>query len=88
MLTVEQFDAYIVKLQKHNWYYDFSDDNNVWKRGKEVRKELLDDAAQHKILQQAFIAWEKFVFTSGARSKALLELENAISKLRGEITNV
>lgn len=86
MLTVEQFDNYLNKLALHDWFYDFSDDNRVWRSGKDARQSLMEEASKHTILAQAFTAWGNFIFTKEERSKALLTKENVLSQLRREIT--
>lgn len=85
MLTLEQFDNYLNKLALHDWFYDFSDDNNVWKSGKAARQSLMEEAAKHTILAQAYTAWGNYVYVRENREKALLTKESVISQLRKEI---
>lgn len=33
-------DEYTQALQKHDWYFEYSDDHNVWKKGNEAAKKL------------------------------------------------
>lgn len=38
--AVAEMDAYINLLRSHDWFYDYSDDHSVWKRGREQRNKL------------------------------------------------
>jgi len=29
-------------MQKHDWYYEMSDDHNVWRRGESSRRKLME----------------------------------------------
>lgn len=86
MLTVEQFDNYLNKLALHDWFYDYSDDNRVWRAGKDARQSLMEQAAKETILAQAFTAWGNCVFTKDDRIKALHTRDRVLSQLRREIT--
>jgi hypothetical protein len=33
-------EKYIELLKNHDWYYEMSDDHNVWKRGLENEREI------------------------------------------------
>lgn len=44
-------------LQTHDWFFDYSDDHRVWKRGVEERKEIKKEAARigrPELVRQAF----------------------------------
>jgi hypothetical protein len=45
------------KLNKFNWYYDFSDDSKIWDRGKLTHREL---AAIAKISPEHQTLYNKF----------------------------
>lgn len=38
-MTPEQ-ENYIKLLKSHDWYYDYSDDHSVWRRGSEAHSRL------------------------------------------------
>lgn len=40
-------DEYVTALQRHDWHYDYSDDHNVWRKGREERLRLEDARRQH-----------------------------------------
>ena len=42
-----------IELNKHDWYYDFSDDHSVWQRGQKRKDELVamsQESPQNKAL--------------------------------------
>lgn len=43
-------DLYRSALRTHDWYYNFSDDHNVWRRGQQQRIDI--DRMQKKVDQQ------------------------------------
>lgn len=45
------------KLQHHDWYYNYSDDASVWRKGFEADKEL--QAAQ-KSLDPDYKIWNEY----------------------------
>ena len=34
------WEDYMDKLRKHDWYYEYSDDHGVWRRGSDERDQL------------------------------------------------
>ena len=42
MESVQEMDQieYFKKLQSHDWYYDYSDDNRVWEKGRRESQRL------------------------------------------------
>lgn len=47
------------QLSKHDWYWDFSDDHRVWRRGSDEQGRLENiggQSAAHKILYDGFVA--------------------------------
>lgn len=43
-MTIEEYYAL---LEKHDWYYEMSDDHRVWKAGVAARDNLVAIAAEH-----------------------------------------
>lgn len=39
------------RLQNHDWFYNMSDDQSVWRRGEAAEAELLREIAKHEELQ-------------------------------------
>jgi len=44
MITLKEFDDYVSKLVKHDWYYSYSDDSRVYRNGKEDATRLEEQA--------------------------------------------
>ena len=48
------------KCAHHDWYYSYSDDHSVWKRGQAVGKELeiiATTSPEHKEIYDAWLAY-------------------------------
>ena len=59
-VSSENIGEYFNRLSNHDWYYDYSDDHSVWKRGNEYRDRLLNTAAEHptyKKMYNEFVNW-------------------------------
>ena len=39
-VSSENISEYFRELQRHDWYYEYSDDHSVWKRGSDERTRL------------------------------------------------
>ena len=60
LVSSENIREYFNRLRNHDWYYDYSDDHSVWKRGNESRDRLLNTAAentQYKEMYNEFVKW-------------------------------
>lgn len=58
-----ELGEYYDELEKHDWFYDYSDDHSVWRRGQAARNKLSSIASQspeHKALWDGF---NKHVFS-------------------------
>jgi len=53
-------------LCRHDWYFQFSDDFSVWKRGAEIEKAVLEMAKQTEIHQQLYDTFHTYNFSGGA----------------------
>jgi 6-phosphogluconate dehydrogenase (decarboxylating) len=59
-VSSENIGEYFNRLSNHDWYYDYSDDHSVWKRGSANRDRLLNTAAEHpnyKKMYNEFVNW-------------------------------
>ena len=59
-VSSENIGEYFNRLSNHDWYYDYSDDHSVWKRGSANRDRLLNTAAEHptyKEMYNEFVNW-------------------------------
>jgi hypothetical protein len=59
MMTTEEYQA---KLKAHDWYYDYSDDHSVWRRGKAERQELWELANESDEFMQMFCEYRDKMF--------------------------
>lgn len=50
-------EDYIEKLKSHDWFYEYSDDYSVWKRGCTQRGEILD---MQQDLDLNYEIWNKY----------------------------
>jgi len=53
-------------LSIFDWYFQFSDDFSVWKRGAEIEKAVLEMAKQTEIHQQLYDTFHIHSFSGGA----------------------
>ena len=82
MPTLEQLNAYIDRLNQHDWYFDYSDDGNVWRRGNERRAQLVQHAQTHDIYQQSYNDWASYKYDRILKDT----LDNRMDELRLQIT--
>ena len=78
-VTVEQFDAFIDRLNQHNWYYDYQEDHTTWTAGAAVYRELQADAKRVPVLQHAFDSYKACMFrdTTGIPYQVAIDFRNA-----------
>lgn len=50
-------EEYIQKLLSHDWFYEYSDDHKVWKKGVNQRGEILDLQQE---LDASYEIWNKY----------------------------
>lgn len=62
MPTIEEFNAYIIKLAHHDWYYDYSDDGRVYRAGKAGLEYLQSQVKKHPIYKDAFNVWTAYIY--------------------------
>lgn len=77
MITVETFDAYVGMLSNMDWYYDYSDDHEVWCRGRDAMNILTNMAKQETVYALAFNIWNQEKDRE-KRSAAIAELRSDI----------
>lgn len=56
-VTKAQFDEFIGQLSHHDWYYAYSDDHSVWRRGETAQARLEHKAKSDPIYKQAYDIW-------------------------------
>ena len=50
----EELKQYWHRLERHDWFYEYSDDHSVWKRGSDYERELMYDARKDKRAESLF----------------------------------
>ena len=58
MQSKSELDNYEALLKKHDWYYNYSDDHSVWRRGRDSYAEL---CKQQVKLDPTKEIWNKYV---------------------------
>jgi hypothetical protein len=61
-MNLSELNAFIAKLERHDWYYAFSDDHGVWMRGMAAEKALIAEAQAAPLLQEAYCAVSSVYF--------------------------
>jgi hypothetical protein len=56
-LLVEYYEA----LQKHDWYYEYSDDHSVWANGSENYHKLFRDSTKSKQHEELWDSYQRYV---------------------------
>jgi hypothetical protein len=66
--TMKLTDYYDL-LAKHNWYYNFSDDNRVWRAGEINLTHLLNIAHESAAHAELYRQFEEYHFSGSAFDK-------------------
>lgn len=56
-------------LDKHDWFYEYSDDFSVWSAGQNKRQKLLAIAKESDTHKQLYIAFEQYKFNQAPKPK-------------------
>tara|TARA_A100001015_G_C14818516_1_gene643728 strand:+ start:364 stop:597 length:234 start_codon:yes stop_codon:yes gene_type:complete len=54
---------YFKELEKHDWYYNYSDDHSVWRKGNENTKRLQAIAQEQPILGRMYTEYSVWIFS-------------------------
>jgi len=57
-------DRYIALLKSHDWHYEYSDDQNVWRRGR-VERDVL--ATIQSMIDPDFSVWNQYCYPTFKR---------------------
>lgn len=57
-MTKEEF---FTKCANHDWYYDYSDDHSVWRRGQAAQEILMAEAAKDPAKAKIYADWKKYI---------------------------
>jgi hypothetical protein len=58
----EEIEAYFKRCSHFDWFYSYSDDNNVWRRGEKNFKQLQEDSLQSPLFSSIFTDWREYNF--------------------------
>lgn len=56
-VDLKVFDAFLERLDRHDWQFEYSDDGSVWRRGHTNHTQLIEVSNGHPILKRAFDAY-------------------------------
>lgn len=62
MPTLMSFNEYETRLKNHDWYFEYSDDHRVWRKGKDTYTALQFIARKHPVYAAAFKLWADYIF--------------------------
>ena len=87
MPTLEEFDAYLKRLEHHDWYYDYSDDMRAYRAGKAVRDSLVWSSKNQPLMREAFKAYTLCMFEGTVKDwpDRLIKRSQRITELRQQI---
>lgn len=82
-LGPEAMDKYVDMLKSHDWYYDYSDDHSVWRKGSDAHKQLRYMA---DILDPDHKIWDKYDPTKKKEDTSELDRIKQLSGLEETAT--
>ena len=54
-------EEYFDKLQRHDWFYEYSDDHSVWQRGGKSLAELRNLAKDNDVFAMMFSDYSSYI---------------------------
>ena len=57
-------------LINHDWFYEYSDDHSVWRRGNEKERELMSIAQKDKRAEVLFEGYRSYMFKGAEKPDA------------------
>jgi hypothetical protein len=61
-ITMDDLNQYYTQLERHDWFYDYSDDYSVWARGCTERSRLRGMASKHPRFDELYRAFSTWVY--------------------------
>jgi len=58
----EEIETFFKRCANFDWFYSYSDDNNVWRRGEKNFKQLQEDSLQSPLFSSIFTDWREYNF--------------------------
>lgn len=83
-ITIEQLEAYVAKLDAHDWTYQRSDDHGVWRRGVAAQAELRREALTSTFYQEAYDVYGATVMGPDRDALRQAHLATIVSRLENE----
>ncbi len=68
--TLEELNAFIDRLKGFDWFYGYSDDGGVWRRGKAGHEQLQSDAAKNPYFAKLMTSYSILNFNNGGNWEA------------------
>lgn len=62
-----QLEEYIKALMHHDWFYDYSDDHGVWRKGKENQDKLFALSHSGEAFKMAYDSISKYMLTNASQ---------------------
>ena len=53
---------YFKELQRHDWYYEYSDDHKVWEKGRNNSKRIQAAAQESEVMLRMYKDYADYVF--------------------------
>ena len=69
-MTEEELKEYYRQLTWHDWFYEYSDDHSVWRRGNEKERELMRIAQKDKRAEVLFEGYRSYMFKGAEKPDA------------------
>ena len=86
MPTPYEFDKYVHALMVMDWYYDYSDDHNVWKEGQRAMSLLQGQAKEHPVYQQALSTYSTCIYEGRNSPEAIAQRKAVIKGIKASLT--
>ena len=84
MTTLAELDAYIERLNRHDWSYEYSDDQKVWLKGLGSKAVLEADAGRDHLFNAAYAAYSSW-YQAGCGPLEKIFRDAVIGGLRKEL---
>lgn len=80
-LTLESFDAFLEKLKHYDYYFSYSDDRGVWKRGNQQYLEI-KKICENPHFHSVYKAWEAWYTEKNPKTIESLKMILDLMRLR------
>ena len=85
---ITEFNAYVAALASHDWYFEDSSDQSVWRRGRDSARALATKAAMNDLFLEALYAYTAAAMDISPSLLERIEIrEKKIDELRNKVLN-